>query len=168
MCHCNNISHHLWGNKEDNKESSWVFFKVELLMFDFVNLFSLPGQCMANFRFIYIRHTKFRLVRWCMKGTSTYVVRLRSQRLQWGFVGYIPLLKLTWTVIYYCRRQSYFCYGTLYLLRNVMVDFIFHELPRAAKSGRENYIMKSSCLQRDSNLELELTTLRYRNHHRNR
>ena len=84
----------------------------------------------------------------------------------WVYYTLFYLLKLTWTVIYYCRWQPYFSIEPLsimgYWLGECRGWFHMHGLPRAARSGSENYKMKTFCPQRDSNsrpLDCDATTV---------
>ena len=77
-------------------------------------------------------------------------------------------LKLTWTVIYYCRRQPYFFLSKLYLehsigLVYIMVYFICKGLTRAVKNANRARITKwksiSNCGIRTQDLPLTKRTL---------
>ena len=74
-------------------------------------------------------------------------------RVLYSKVGY---LKMTWTVIYYYRRQVIFCdellSATGYWLGVCHGWFHLHGLPLAARNGSEIYKTKNtSCPKRDSN-----------------
>ena len=65
-------------------------------------------------------------------------------------------LKLTWIVIYYCKRLPYFSIEpyskTGYWLDVWLSWFRFHGIPLAARSQSEIYKIKKYCSQQDSNL----------------
>ena len=111
------------------------------------------------------------ILRWELDCWSTFFFRppahLCTVTLKYSWMWL--LLKLTWTVIYYCRWQPYFFIYPLsiagYWLGECHGWFHLHGLPQATRSWSENYKMNKICPQRESNsrpLDCEATTVTVR------